>query len=395
MTHSRLFTSESVTAGHPDKVCDQISDAILDAALTVDSSSRVAVETLATTNRVIVAGEMTCPTDLDIDRIVRRTIEKIGYVEPGCGFDAQTVDVSVILDRQSPDIAQSVARSLEAREESSRDPHSNQGAGDQGLMFGYATNETPEYMPVPISLAHRLAKQLAQTRKTEMPALRPDGKTQVTVRIAHDVVTAIDTIVVSSQHSEDISLSEIREGIIDLVIAPVLTEVSETIDTGGTTLLVNPSGRFVEGGPSADTGLTGRKIIVDTYGGVARHGGGAFSGKDASKVDRSASYALRWIAKNIVAAQLAAKCEIQASYAIGRAEPVGLWIETYGTATVPEDRLHEAVRSVFDLRPSVITEALALTEPGFEPTAAYGHFGRDGFAWEQLNRVDELRAFLD
>lgn len=394
MTHSRLFTSESVTAGHPDKVCDQISDAILDAALTVDSGSRVAVETLATTNRVIVAGEMTCPTDLDIDQIVRRTIERIGYVEPGCGFDARTVDVAIILDRQSPDIAQSVACSLEAREESSSDPHSNQGAGDQGLMFGYATNETPEYMPVPISLAHRLAKQLEQVRKTEMPELRPDGKTQVTVRIAGEAVTAIDTIVVSSQHSEDISLSEIRQGIVDLVIAPVLTEVSESIDTGGTTLLVNPSGRFVEGGPSADTGLTGRKIIVDTYGGVARHGGGAFSGKDASKVDRSASYALRWIAKNIVAAQLASKCEIQASYAIGRAEPVGLWIETFGSATVPEDRIHEAVRSVFDLRPSVITEALALTEPGFEPTAAYGHFGRDGFAWEQLNRVDELKAFL-
>ncbi|MDO5729126.1 MAG: methionine adenosyltransferase [Actinomycetaceae bacterium] len=395
MTYSRLFTSESVTAGHPDKVCDQISDAVLDAALTVDPLSRVAIETLATTNRVIVAGELTCASELNIDAIVRRTIERIGYVEPGTGFDANSVDVSVIVDRQSPDIAQSVERSYEAREEQSQDPHSNQGAGDQGLMFGYATNETPEYMPVSISLAHRLAKQLAHVRQTEMPELRPDGKTQVTVRIEGDAVTALDTVVVSSQHSEQITLDDIRQGITDLVIKPVLSEMPGAVDSSAATLLVNPSGRFVEGGPSADTGVTGRKIIVDTYGGVARHGGGAFSGKDASKVDRSASYALRWIAKNIVAAQLAEKCEIQASYAIGRAEPVGLWIETFGTATISEKLLHDAVRSVFDLRPSVITADLALTRPGFEPTAAYGHFGRDEFTWEQLNRVEELTAFLN
>lgn len=393
MTRFRLFTSESVTSGHPDKVCDQISDAILDSALQQDPDSRVAVETLATTQRVIVAGEMTSLAELDIDSIVRRTVRNIGYTQSGTGFDAESLEVIAILDQQSPDIARSVSQSLEVREEDSRDPHSVQGAGDQGLMFGYATDETPEYMPVPISVAHRLARQIEYARRTQIPELRPDGKTQVTVEILDDEVAAIDTVVISTQHDASMCLGDIREGIHELVVSPVLAEINSRIATDGTRILINPSGRFVEGGPSADTGVTGRKIIVDTYGGWARHGGGAFSGKDSSKVDRSASYALRWIAKNIVAAGLARRCEIQASYAIGRAEPVGLWVETFGTGRVDNAILIDAIRSEFDLRPSAITEQLALTQPVFQPTAAYGHFGRSDFAWEQLTHVDQLRDY--
>lgn len=395
MAQFRLFTSESVTSGHPDKVCDQISDAILDSALRQDPNSRVAVETLATTQRVIVAGEMTSTAELDIDAIVRRTVRDIGYTEPGIGFDADSLEVLAMLDQQSPDIAQSVQQSLEAREEDSTDPHSAQGAGDQGLMFGYATDETPEYMPVPISLAHRLARQVEYVRRTDIPQLRPDGKTQVTVTIADGEAVGIDTVVISTQHDENMSLRDIRQGIGELVVTPVLAGLDARISTSDTRVLINPSGRFVAGGPSADTGVTGRKIIVDTYGGYARHGGGAFSGKDASKVDRSASYALRWIAKNVVAAGLAQRCEIQASYAIGRAEPVGLWVETFGTGNVGEDTLIDAIRSEFDLRPSAITEQLSLTRPVFQQTAAYGHFGRPDFSWEQLTHVEQLRRYAE
>ncbi|MDO5719835.1 MAG: methionine adenosyltransferase [Actinomycetaceae bacterium] len=393
MPQSRLFTSESVTSGHPDKVCDQISDAILDSALRQDPDSRVAVETMATTQRVIVAGEISSSAHLDIDAIVRNTVRDIGYTVAGIGFDADSLEVQVIVDQQSPDIAQSVSQSLEVREEKSTDPHSVQGAGDQGLMFGYATDETPEYMPIPISLAHRLARQIETVRRTDMPQLRPDGKTQVTVKIADGHVIGIDTVVISTQHDDATSLSDLREGIGELVVAPVLADLRMPPAMTDTRVLINPSGRFVAGGPSADTGVTGRKIIVDTYGGYARHGGGAFSGKDASKVDRSASYALRWIAKNIVAAGLAQRCELQVSYAIGRAEPVSVWVETFGTGIVDDAVLIGAIRREFDLRPSAIIEALALTQPNFQSTAAYGHFGRPEFTWEQLTHVDCLRQY--
>lgn len=394
MKAAPLFSSESVTSGHPDKVCDQIADGILDAALEYDPKTRSAVEVMATTNRVIVAGELSTTAELDVEQIVRRTVERIGYTQEGMGFDARTLQVMDILDQQSPDIAQSVDRSIEAREESSGDLLSLQGAGDQGLMFGYACDDTPVLMPLPIYVAHRLASQLEQVRRTEMSGLRPDGKTQVTVRMENERPVSLDTIVVSTQHDDALSLEDIREGVKTLVVDPVLKQVGQRFDISEAKLLINPSGRFVVGGPAGDTGVTGRKLIVDTYGGFARHGGGAFSGKDASKVDRSGAYATRWIAKNIVAAGLARRCEVQVSYAIGRAEPVGLHINTFGTGCVSDDQLLSALGRVFDLRPAAIIETLRLNEPGFTAVSAYGHFGREGVTWEDTSKADELRSVL-
>lgn len=394
MYEAPLFSSESVTSGHPDKVCDQIADAVLDAALLEDRNARTAVEVMATTGRVIVAGEITTSAQIDIDSIVRETVREIGYTDPEEGFDADTLEVLDFVGQQSADIAQSVDRSMEAREEDSSDALSAQGAGDQGMMFGYACDSTDMLMPLPIHTANELAKRLEKVRRTEMPQLRPDGKTQVSVRMENEVPVAIDTVVVSTQHSADISLAAIREGVKELVIDPVLAELEGNYDTSSVKLLINPSGRFVIGGPAGDTGMTGRKLIVDTYGGMARHGGGALSGKDASKVDRSAAYATRWIAKNVVAAGLAKRCEVQVSYAIGRAEPVGLYIDTFGTGKVSDKHLQEAVAEVFDLRPAAIIKHLRLTEPGFKATAAYGHFGRNRFSWEDTSRAQQLLAAI-
>ncbi|MDO5721162.1 MAG: methionine adenosyltransferase [Actinomycetaceae bacterium] len=390
MKNCQLFTSESVTAGHPDKVADRISDTLLDAALKANPQVRAAIETMVTTNRVIVAGEVSGVDELPVEELVRAAVADIGYNEADTGFCSETLEVSSILDQQSNDIAQSVDRSFEARELGSEDLISAQGAGDQGIMFGYACDETAQLMPLPIALAHSLAQKLEDVRCNSESQLRPDGKTQVTVQYENGVAKRLDTVVVSTQHAPQLELPQIRSIVEREVVAPVLEHyhlAGEDVQ-----LLINPSGRFVHGGPSADTGLTGRKIIVDTYGGFARHGGGAFSGKDATKVDRSASYAMRWVAKNLVAAGLAKQCELQVAYAIGRAEPVGLWINTYGTATVPEDRLLAAVRQVVDLRPRAIIDRLRLTEPGFAPTAAYGHFGRPGFTWENLDLVEDLQG---
>ncbi len=394
METGQLFTSESVTSGHPDKVADRISDAVLDAALELNPQARAAIETLVTTDRVLVAGELSGVEQLPVEQIARAAIADIGYTEPGEGFDAKSVEVTSILDQQSQDIAQSVSRSQEAREENSEDAISAQGAGDQGIMFGYACDDTPELMPMPIAAAHRLAHQLEQVRRQQLPQLRPDGKTQVTVEYQGGFAHCLDTVVVSTQHTEDFSLADLRQQVAELVVAPVLSELSRSVRVESPRLLINPSGRFVHGGPSADTGLTGRKIIVDTYGGFARHGGGAFSGKDASKVDRSASYALRWVAKNVVAAGAAKQCEIQVAYAIGRATPVGLWVNTYGTGVVSDERLLSALREVVDLRPRAIGERLALQRPVYAKTAAYGHFGRGDFTWEQVDLVPDLREAL-
>jgi S-adenosylmethionine synthetase len=390
----RLFTSESVTEGHPDKICDQISDAILDALLDQDSSSRVAVETMVTTGLVHVAGEVTTKAYADIPELVRSVVLGIGYDSSSKGFDGESCGVSVSIGSQSPDIAAGVDDAYEERREGSHDPLDRQGAGDQGLMFGYASDETPELMPMPIMLAHRLAAALTQARKTGvMPYLRPDGKTQVTVEYDGDRPVRVDTVVVSTQHAEDINLETmLAPDIRTHVVEPVLADVD--IDTAGLRLLVNPTGRFVVGGPMGDAGLTGRKIIIDTYGGMARHGGGAFSGKDPSKVDRSAAYAMRWVAKNVVAAGLARRCEVQVAYAIGKAHPVGVFVETFGTETVPVHRITDAIDEVFDLRPAAIISDLDLLRPIYQATAAYGHFGRelDDFTWEKLDRVDALRA---
>ncbi len=394
MKTGQLFTSESVTSGHPDKVADRISDAVLDAALELNPQARAAIETLVTTDRVLVAGELSGVEQLPVEQIARAAIADIGYTEPGEGFDAKSVEVTSILDQQSQDIAQSVSRSQEAREENSEDAISAQGAGDQGIMFGYACDDTPELMPMPIAAAHRLAHQLEQVRRQQLPQLRPDGKTQVTVEYQGGLARCLDTVVVSTQHTEDFSLADLRQQVAELVVAPVLSELSRSVRVESPRLLINPSGRFVHGGPSADTGLTGRKIIVDTYGGFARHGGGAFSGKDASKVDRSASYALRWVAKNVVAAGAAKQCEIQVAYAIGRATPVGLWVNTYGTGVVSDERLLSALREVVDLRPRAIGERLALQRPVYAKTAAYGHFGRGDFTWEKVDLVPDLREAL-
>jgi S-adenosylmethionine synthetase len=393
MTVRRLFTSESVTEGHPDKVCDQISDSILDALLTVDPASRVAVETLVTTGLVHVAGEVSTDGYVEIPQIVRDVVTGIGYDSSETGFDGASCGVSVSIGQQSPDIAQGVDSAFESREGSSVDARDAQGAGDQGIMFGYATNETPELMPIPIWIAHRLAERLAAVRKSgELEFLRPDGKTQATIGYEGAVPRSVETIVLSTQHAADVSTADVRAAVAEHVIRPVLEQLD--LDTSDTRFLINPTGTFVIGGPKGDAGLTGRKIIIDTYGGASRHGGGAFSGKDPSKVDRSAAYAMRWVAKNAVAAGLAERLELQVAYAIGAAAPVGLYVETFGTNAVPEERIVEAIRSVFDLRPAAIIEDLDLLRPIYAQTAAYGHFGRElpDFTWERTDRVDDLRA---
>jgi S-adenosylmethionine synthetase len=390
----RLFTSESVTEGHPDKIADQISDGVLDALIGADPHSRVAVETLITTGQVHVAGEVTTSAYADIPAIVRETILRIGYDSSKKGFDGASCGVSVSIGSQSPDIAQGVDSAIELRSGESGSALDAQGAGDQGMMFGFACSETPELMPLPIALAHRLARRLAVTRKDgTIPYLRPDGKTQVTVEYEGFRPVRLNTVVVSSQHAPDISLeSLLTPDVREHVIAPELDNLG--LDTDGYRLLVNPTGRFEIGGPMGDAGLTGRKIIVDTYGGYARHGGGAFSGKDPSKVDRSAAYAMRWVAKNVVAAGLAERCEAQVAYAIGKAHPVSLFVETFGTETVPVERIEKAIGQVFDLRPAAIIRDLDLLRPIYQQAATYGHFGRElpDFTWERTDRVADLKS---
>ncbi|HET6673513.1 MAG TPA: methionine adenosyltransferase [Agromyces sp.] len=393
MSELRLFTSESVTEGHPDKICDQISDSILDALLTVDPHSRVAVETLVTTGLVHVAGEVTTSGYVEIPAIVRDRVTSIGYTSSDVWFDGRSCGVSISIGAQSPDIAQGVDHAFEARERASHDALDMQGAGDQGIMFGYATRETPELMPVPIWLAHRLAERLSAVRKQgELDYLRPDGKTQVTVGYEGQVPRTVETVVLSTQHSPAVSTEQLRAEVEELVIRPVLDTVE--LSRNEMAVLINPTGRFEIGGPQGDAGLTGRKIIIDTYGGASRHGGGAFSGKDPSKVDRSAAYAMRWVAKNAVAAGLADRLELQVAYAIGKAAPVGLYVESFGTAQVPDERIISAIREVFDLRPAAIIRDLDLLRPIYAQTASYGHFGRElpDFTWERLDRVDELRS---
>ncbi|MFI6043442.1 methionine adenosyltransferase [Nocardia sp. NPDC051321] len=394
---SRLFTSESVTEGHPDKICDAISDSILDALLTEDPRSRVAVETLVTTGQVHVAGEVTTSAYADIPRIVREKVLEIGYDSSAKGFDGNSCGVNIAIGAQSPDIAQGVDTSHEARVGGSDDEIEKQGAGDQGLMFGYATTDTPELMPLPIALAHRLSRRLTEVRKSGvLPYLRPDGKTQVTIEYEGDRPVRLDTVVISTQHAADIDLDnllapDIKEKVVEAVIADLELP---SLDTSNIRLLVNPTGKFVLGGPMGDAGLTGRKIIVDTYGGMARHGGGAFSGKDPSKVDRSAAYAMRWVAKNVVAAGLSDRVEVQVAYAIGKSAPVGLFVETFGTEKVDPARISAAISEVFDLRPGAIIRDLDLLRPIYAPTAAYGHFGRTDvdLPWEHTDRADKLRA---
>ncbi len=386
---TRFFTSESVTEGHPDKVCDQISDAILDAHLAQDPMARVACETIATTGMVLVMGEITSKAKVDYNQIVRDTIARIGYKDGACGFDARTCAVQIVLDQQSADIAMGVNDALEERGSGESD---NIGAGDQGMMFGYACNETEELMPMPIALSHRLAKKLAEVRKSgELPYLRPDGKSQVTVEYENGKPKRIDAVVLSTQHSADVEQKTIREDLIKKVVDETIPQ--DLLDEN-TKYFINPTGRFVIGGPEGDSGLTGRKIIVDTYGGYAPHGGGAFSGKDPTKVDRSAAYMARYIAKNIVAAGLAERCEIELAYAIGVAQPVSVLIDTAGTGKLPDSELEKIVRSQFDLRPAAIIKALNLRRPIYEQTAAYGHFGRTDvdLPWERTDRVEALRA---
>ena len=391
----RLFTSESVTEGHPDKIADQISDTILDAMLKEDPRSRVACETLITTGQVHIAGEVTTSGWVDIPSLVRERILAIGYDSSKKGFDGGSCGVSVSIGSQSPDIAQGVDDAIEEREGHSEDALDRQGAGDQGLMFGYACDDTPELMPLPIHLAHNLARRLAAVRKDgSIPYLRPDGKTQVTIEYdENDKAVRLDTVVVSTQHAADIDLATLLSpDIAELVVGPEVAGLD--IDTEGFRLLVNPTGRFEIGGPMGDAGLTGRKIIVDTYGGMARHGGGAFSGKDPSKVDRSAAYAMRWVAKNVVASGLARRCEVQVAYAIGKAHPVGVFVETFGTGVKPDSDIQSAVLEVFDLRPAAIIRDLDLLRPIYAQTAAYGHFGRElsDFTWERTDRSGALRA---
>ena len=389
----RLFTSESVTEGHPDKMADQISDAILDSLLSQDAKSRVAVETLITTGQVHVAGEVTTNGYADVMTIVRDTVLNIGYDSSDKGFDGNSCGVSLSIGQQSSDIAQGVDSAFEKRISSSSDPLDLQGAGDQGLMFGYACDDTPELMPLPISLAHRLAMQLSSVRKSgAVDYLRPDGKTQVTIEYDGDKAVALNTIVISTQHSPSVDLERVlAPDLKKLVIDPIIANLK--IDTSDVRILINPTGRFVIGGPMGDAGLTGRKIIVDTYGGMARHGGGAFSGKDPSKVDRSAAYAMRWIAKNVVAAGLATRCEVQVAYAIGKAQPVGLFIETFGTEKVAPNKIVDAVMGTFDLRPAAIIRDLNLLRPIYSATASYGHFGRElpDFTWEKTDRAAALK----
>ncbi len=390
----RLFTSESVTEGHPDKICDAVSDSVLDALLEKDPRSRVAVETLITTGQVHVAGEVTTEAYADIPTIVREKILEIGYDSSAKGFDGNSCGVNVAIGSQSPDIAQGVNAAYEARLEQAMDDLDRQGAGDQGLMFGYACSDTPELMPLPIALAHRLSQRLTRVRKDGvLPYLRPDGKTQVTIEYAGDQPVRLDTVVLSTQHAEGIDLeSMLGVDIREQVVAPELAGLE--LDTSDVRLLVNPTGRFVIGGPMGDAGLTGRKIIVDTYGGMARHGGGAFSGKDPSKVDRSAAYAMRWVAKNVVAAGLATRVEVQVAYAIGKAAPVGLFVETFGTETVDPSKIQAAITQVFDLRPAAIIRDLDLLRPIYAQTASYGHFGRPELTlpWENTDRAEALRS---
>ncbi len=393
----RLFTSESVTEGHPDKMADQISDAILDDLLAQDPKSRVAVETMLTTGQIHVAGEVTTSGYADVMSIVRNVVCEIGYDTSEKGFDGNSCGISVSIGAQSPDIAQGVDDAFEERVAGSGDPLDRQGAGDQGLMFGYASDDTPELMPLPITIAHRLAEQLTAVRKSgQMAYLRPDGKTQVTIEYDGDRPVRLDTVVVSSQHADHVDLDkQLAPEVKANVVEPILAKFD--LDASDYKLLVNPTGKFVIGGPMGDAGLTGRKIIVDTYGGMARHGGGAFSGKDPSKVDRSAAYAMRWVAKNVVAAGLAKRCEVQVAYAIGKAHPVGVFVETFGTGTAPEEAIRQAILKVFDLRPAAIINDLELLNTAvtkYRPTAAYGHFGRPGFTWERTDRAAELAASI-
>ncbi len=385
-----LFTSESVTEGHPDKICDAISDAILDAYLEQDPMSRVACETMATTGLILISGEITSTADVDVQKIARETVRRIGYDRAKYGFDCDTCAVISAIHGQSPDIAMGVNKSLEAKE--GDDSRFDIGAGDQGLIFGYACDETKELMPLPISLAHKLAQKLTAVRKTGvLPYLRADGKTQVTVEYNDGIPTRIDAIVISSQHDAAVELSQIREDLIREVITPT---IDASLMDENTRIYINPTGRFVIGGPNGDTGLTGRKIIVDTYGGYARHGGGAFSGKDPTKVDRSAAYAARYVAKNVVAAGLAKKCEVQIAYAIGVAKPISVLVDTFGTATVSEGKISAAVSKVFDLRPAAIIEMLDLRRPIYEPLSSYGHLGREDLnvVWEKTDKADALKA---
>lgn len=388
----RYFSSESVTEGHPDKMCDQISDALLDAFLAGDRNSRCAIESLSAGNMIHVAGEVTSSAAVDVEKVVRDLVRSIGYTDVSIGIDADGFDWHLSLGQQSADIAHGVDTALEARSGGSVDPYDTLGAGDQGIMFGFATTETDSYMPMPLWLAHRLAQRLSIARKFgAVPYLRPDGKTQVTIGFDDGKPVELNTVVISTQHDPGIDHEQIEADLKEHVINPVLELVD--LDTSSTRYLINPSGPFVTGGPDGDAGLTGRKIIVDTYGGASRHGGGAFSGKDPTKVDRSAAYALRWVAKNVVAAGLADKAEIQASYAIGTAHPVSIFVETFGTEKVSPESIEQAIATVFDLRPKAIIEQLELLDTPFLPTAAYGHFGRldQDFPWERLNRVEELR----
>lgn len=390
----RLFTSESVTEGHPDKICDQISDAILDEILKEDPMARVACETTCTTGIISIMGEITTSCYVDFPKVARQVVLDIGYDRAKYGFDGTTCAVVTAIDEQSPDIAQGVNDGYENREQGGNDNENSTGAGDQGMMFGYACDETPEFMPMPISLAHKMAKKLTQVRKDGiLDYLRPDGKTQVTVEYDDDKPVRVDAVVVSSQHSPDVDIQKLRE---DIKREVILTTVPAELIDENTKFYINPTGRFVVGGPNGDSGLTGRKLIVDTYGGYARHGGGAFSGKDPTKVDRSAAYASRWVAKNVVAAGLAKKCEVQLAYAIGVAHPVSIMVDTFGTATVDEDKIEHAIEKVFDLRPHAIIKQLDLIKPIYKNLAAYGHMGREdlGVSWEKLDKVEELKAAI-
>ncbi|GAA2070194.1 methionine adenosyltransferase [Microbacterium hatanonis] len=393
MTELRLFTSESVTEGHPDKICDQISDSILDAILREDPTGRVAVETLVTTGLVHVAGEVSTSAYVEIPAIVRDVVNRIGYTSSETGFDGDSCGVSISIGAQSSDIASGVNKAFEQRERGSVDPRDEQGAGDQGIMFGYATTETPQLMPMASWTAHRMAERLASVRKSEqLPFLRPDGKTQVTLGYDGQVPKTVESVVLSTQHHPGVSQEDLRERVRAEIIDPVLEQTG--LDLPDVKYYINPAGPFVVGGPKGDAGLTGRKIIIDTYGGAARHGGGAFSGKDPSKVDRSAAYAMRWVAKNAVAAGLADRLELQIAYAIGKAQPVGLYVESFGTGHIDDDAITRAVLEVFDLRPKAIIDRLDLLRPIYAQTAAYGHFGRElpDFTWERTDRVEELRA---
>ena len=390
----RLFTSESVTEGHPDKICDQISDAILDEILKEDPMARVACETTCTTGIISIMGEITTSCYVDFPKVARQVVLDIGYDRAKYGFDGTTCAVVTAIDEQSPDIAQGVNDGYENREQGGNDNENSTGAGDQGMMFGYACDETPEFMPMPISLAHKMAKKLTQVRKDGiLDYLRPDGKTQVTVEYDDDKPVRVDAVVVSSQHSPDVDIQKLRE---DIKREVILTTVPAELIDENTKFYINQTGRFVVGGPNGDSGLTGRKLIVDTYGGYARHGGGAFSGKDPTKVDRSAAYASRWVAKNVVAAGLAKKCEVQLAYAIGVAHPVSIMVDTFGTATVDEDKIEQAIEKVFDLRPHAIIKQLDLRKPIYKNLAAYGHMGREdlGVSWEKLDKVEELKAAI-